>query len=99
MKVNKSKRLKFYKSKAWRIKRKEILERDNNECQHCKSKGYAMPGQMTKLDVHHKKHLEDRWDLRLDDDNLVTLCGACHNLEHPEKLKEQHADIHEERFE
>ena len=99
MKISKRKRLKFYKSKEWRKKRQDILERDNNECQRCKRKGRASPGQVYKLDVHHIKHLEDRWDLKLDSNNLITLCGACHNLQHPEKLKEEHKGIHAERFE
>nr|DAN81483.1 MAG TPA: NinG recombination protein [Caudoviricetes sp.] len=59
MRVNKNKRRKFYKSKEWIKKRKEILERDNNECQECKSKGLATVGQNVTLDVHHIVHLED----------------------------------------
>lgn len=74
MTVNKNKRRKFYKSAAWLRKRKEIVDRDNNECQLCKANGYATVGQNNYLDVHHKVHLEDSWELRLDDDNLITLC-------------------------
>lgn len=99
MVVNKNRRRKFYKSKEWIKKRKEIVERDNNECQKCKSKGLATVGQNVALDVHHKVHLEDSWELRLDSDNLITLCRPCHNSEHPEKLKEFHVEVHEERFE
>lgn len=99
MKVSKDKRIKFYKSSKWIKKRKEILERDNNECQSCKNKGLATVGQSTKLDVHHIKHLENNWDLRLNNDNLITLCVTCHNLEHPEKLKDYKNNIHAERFE
>lgn len=98
MTILKSKRIKFYKSREWINKRKEILERDNNECQHCKALGKATVGQVTKLDIHHIKHLEDYWDLRLNNNNLITLCGACHNKEHPEKLKDN-KNIHAERFE
>lgn len=29
----------FYKCYQWKQCRKSILERDNNECQHCKAKG------------------------------------------------------------
>jgi gp54 protein len=99
MTVNRSKRRKFYKSAAWLRKRKEIVDRDNNECQLCKSNGYATVGQMTALDVHHKEHLEDNWQRRLDNDNLITLCRSCHNLQHPEKLKEFNSDVHQEKFE
>jgi len=99
MTVNKNKRRKFYKSAAWLRKRKEIVDRDNNECQLCKANGYATVGQNNYLDVHHKVHLEDSWELRLDDDNLITLCRPCHNSQHPEKLKEFNSDVHKEKFE
>lgn len=99
MKVNKKNRRKFYKSAAWIKKRKEIVDRDNNECQSCKNRGLATVGQSTKLDVHHIKHLENNWDLRLNNDNLITLCVTCHNLEHPEKLMDYKNNIHTERFE
>ncbi len=99
MTVNKNKRIKFYKSKDWIKKRKEIIERDNNECQKCKSKGFATVGQNVALDVHHKVHLEDSWELRFDSDNLITLCRPCHNSEHPEKLKQFNSEVHEEKFE
>ena len=73
---------KFYKSSAWEKKRWEILARDNHECQVCKEEGGFAPA----TTVHHLKHLEDRPDLALDDDNLVSVCAACHNREHPERF-------------
>lgn len=99
MKTNLKRRRKFYKSTAWIKKRKEIVERDNNECQRCKSLGLATVGQVAALDVHHINHLEDSWEQRLDDDNLITLCRSCHNLQHPEKLRKFNSNSHEERFE
>lgn len=99
MKAKLKDRRKFYKSVAWIKKRKEIVERDNNECQRCKGLGLATVGQVTALDVHHIVHLEDSWEKRLDDDNLVTLCRSCHNLQHPEKLKKFNSSVHAERFE
>lgn len=75
---------KFYKSRVWRSKRKQILIRDNYECQKCKSRG-----RFSKADcVHHIKHLKDYPELALTDDNLECLCNPCHNEEHPEKLEE-----------
>ncbi len=72
----------FYHSSAWRSKRREILKRDNKECQRCKSKG-----RYSKADcVHHIKHLKDRPDLALVDSNLTSVCDTCHNVLHPEKL-------------
>ena len=73
----------FYKSKEWKRKRKEILRRDNYECQRCKCEG----GFSKATTVHHIKHLDKHPELALVDSNLESLCGACHNVEHPEKLK------------
>mgnify|MGYP001491951708 CR=1 FL=1 len=36
--------------------------------------------------VHHILHVENRPDLALDDDNLLSVCAACHNREHPERF-------------
>ena len=73
---------KFYNSRTWRRKRKSILLRDNYECQSCKAKGRVGKGES----VHHIKHLREFPLLALTDSNLVTLCFACHNEEHPEKV-------------
>lgn len=73
----------FYKSTGWKRKRKGILRRDNYECQECKRQG----GYSKATDVHHIKHLEAHPELALHDDNLESLCAACHNRLHPEKLK------------
>lgn len=72
----------FYKSIEWIKKRRDILKRDNNECQKCKSNG----GYHKAECVHHIKHLKDFPELALTDENLTSLCYACHNIEHPEKL-------------
>lgn len=74
---------KFYKSREWKYKRRQILQRDNYECQRCKREGKYSKGVV----AHHIKHLNNRPDLALTDNNLETLCEACHNIEHPEKLK------------
>lgn len=73
----------FYKRKEWKRKRREILRRDNSECQKCKRAG----GYAKATCVHHKKHLEDYPELALMDWNLESLCDQCHNEEHPEKLR------------
>jgi 5-methylcytosine-specific restriction endonuclease McrA len=72
---------KFYKSTVWKHKRKEILKRDNYECQKCKNKGRFSKAKI----VHHIKHLREYPELALDDENLLSVCGACHNILHPEK--------------
>lgn len=75
----------FYNSRTWRNKRKQILKRDNYECQFCKAKGKVGRGEV----VHHIKHLKDRPDLALDDKNLTTVCNTCHELEHPDRFRKQ----------
>lgn len=72
---------KFYKSRTWRKKRRQILERDNFECQMCKKEGKVSKGNT----VHHIKHLKDFPELGLTDENLITLCYAHHNEVHLEK--------------
>ncbi|NLG89793.1 MAG: HNH endonuclease, partial [Clostridiaceae bacterium] len=64
----------FYKSKEWKRKRKEILRRDNYECQRCKREG----GFSKATTVHHIKHLDKHPELALVDSNLESLCGVCH---------------------
>lgn len=79
----------FYCWPAWHKKRAEVLALDHWECQNCKSKGRYKRAVI----VHHVQHLKDRPDLALsiiDPDTgarqLVALCRACHELEHPERL-------------
>lgn len=68
----------FYTSWTWRKKRKQILSRDNHECQECKKKG-----KFNKADtVHHIKELKEHPELGLIDNNLISLCNVCHNIIH-----------------
>ena len=77
----------FYKSAHWRRARKAALERDFYICQDClaaKRRG-EMIRPRTATVVHHIQPIELRPDLKLDLDNLVSLCDPCHNKRHPEK--------------
>lgn len=65
----------FYRSAAWQRMRRLILERDHGLCQECLRHGRYTPATA----VHHKQELLERWDLRLDPDNLESLCDECHN--------------------
>ena len=74
---------KFRWSKAWQDKREEIKQRDKYMCVHCfkKHEGEPINKDMINyrsLSVHHIVPLCEDYDKRLDDDNLITLCGACH---------------------
>ncbi|MGF3066631.1 HNH endonuclease [Facklamia sp. P12950] len=76
----------FYWSSAWRKLSRRIKQRDNNECQVCKSQGKVTLGSNKKngkiLIVHHIKPIEFYPSLRLDEDNLLTVCIDCHNAIH-----------------
>ena len=80
----------FYTSWTWRKKRKQILIRDNNECQICKQNGKVTVG--TKDDpliVHHIKELKQYPELALVDENLLSVCNNCHeSICHPDRLEE-----------
>nr|DAX28088.1 MAG TPA: NinG recombination protein [Caudoviricetes sp.] len=78
--------IKFYKTKTWQDKRDEILQRDNYECQMCKDKGRYT----SATTVHHIQHYKDCPELALTNSNLISLCDACHNVVHPEKLESVH---------
>lgn len=65
---------KFRSGYTWKCKRVEIMKRDNNQCKIC--------GSNTKLQVHHIYSLDTHWQLRLDNNNLVTLCESCHHAVH-----------------
>ncbi|UVD88826.1 MAG: HNH endonuclease [Staphylococcus haemolyticus] len=72
-------RKQFYNSKAWEVVRQEVLKRDNYECTWCKQEGKVTT---TGLEIDHIEELHIRPDLKLEPDNLRTLCKACHNKRH-----------------
>lgn len=76
----------FYVSKAWRRKKKAILRRDHYQCQLCKRYGRLTEAKI----VHHKLELAEYPELALDDDNLISVCAACHNKLHDEKGAKAH---------
>ena len=87
---------KFYKTYTWETKRKEILKRDNFECQMCKAEG----GFSKATTVHHIKHYDKFPELGLTDENLISLCSSCHNKVHPEKnFKINKKITHSEKWE
>ncbi len=69
----------FRSSAAWQRKRDEIVTRDLGLCQA--SLREDPPRLVTDaLQVHHIVKVESEWDARLDNDNLITLCGYYHEL-------------------
>lgn len=75
-----SKYSKFYHTPEWRKTRKaKLLE--TPYCEVCMREGITRPAQL----VHHVIELKDPqgWELRLDMDNLQSICYTCHNkVEH-----------------
>lgn len=69
---------KFYKSRRWKALRLQALERDNNECQQCKERGYFHVAEC----VHHIKEVKEVPQLALTLSNLKSLCNKCHNITH-----------------
>ena len=78
--MTKSQYAKQLQRPEWKAKRLEILERDGNKCVKC--------GETKRLHVHHLSYTKGRDAWEYPNDNLVTLCGECHKVEHLEKCKE-----------
>lgn len=88
----------FYNSKEWKRKRLDILARDRGECQDCirrladaRKHGIRLHGEDAKIkaacEVHHIKELREYPSLKLDGDNLTSLCSNCHNIRHGREPK------------
>ena len=72
----------FRSSWAWQQKRQKILERDFHLCRICNAGGYGAfrVSSDAELQVHHIVPLEEREDLRLEEDNLIALCAQHHRM-------------------
>lgn len=77
-----SKKDRFRWTVAWQKKREEIKERDNYLCQVCIRNRYNTSEQFNynDLEVHHAISLENDFEKRLDNDNLITLCERHHEM-------------------
>jgi len=66
----------FYNSKSWKVMRSSALIRDNFLCMEClKNKNIR---EATCVD--HIVPIKIDWTLRLDIDNLRSLCDKCHRI-------------------
>lgn len=70
-----------YDDVRWKKKRNAILRRDRYKCVRCAR--YGISRQATE--VHHIKPVDEYPELAFEDRNLLSLCHACHNAQHPEK--------------
>lgn len=86
----------FYDWADWMCTRAAVLTMDNHECQLCKARGRYRKAVL----VHHVKHLTDRPDLALSvfdpytgERQLISLCRACHEEQHPERRRGRFASV------
>ena len=77
-----SKEDKFRKTNAWTKKSIEIRQRDRYLCRVCEANLYNTINQFNydKLEVHHIIPVNEDYDKRLDNDNLITLCNYHHKM-------------------
>ena len=73
---------KFRNTKAWQRKRDYIKDRDRGLCQVCMRKLYNTIKQYnyTNIEVHHIIPLREDYELRMEEDNLISLCKYHHEL-------------------
>ena len=73
---------KFRKTKAWTNKSLEIRQKSKYLCAICMENKYHTINQFNfdKLSVHHIVSLEEDYNKRLDNDNLICLCDYHHKM-------------------
>jgi 5-methylcytosine-specific restriction enzyme A len=73
----------FRSSYQWQKKSKEIQKRDKYLCQYC-----YIHNQYTfdNIEVHHIESLEDNFDKRMDNNNLISLCAFHHKEAEAKKI-------------
>ena len=74
--------LQFRRTSQWKNKSVNIRKRDNYLCLCCKANLYGTVRRLNSefLSVHHIVPIEEDYDKRLDDDNLITVCDTHHEL-------------------
>ncbi len=72
----------FRWSYEWKLKREHILKRDRYLCVACYNNLAGTRGRFNNMDlsVHHIRPLKTNWELRLCDENLITLCRMHHEM-------------------
>ena len=78
--------LQLLKDPRWQKKKAEIMARDKYTCQCCGCKEKT-------LNVHHLKYLPHHRPWEYDNEDLITLCEDCHQMEHEELNKKLMKDV------
>lgn len=76
--------IKFIKSKQWHEKSQEIKLLDSYCCLMCKELCLISP---KYLEVHHIVKVRDNTTLKLDNNNLITLCVNHHKMADSNKIQ------------
>ena len=82
---------KFRKTKRWANKSIEIRQRDRYLCKVCEANLYNTIQQFNfnGLDVHHITPINEDYNKRLDNDNLITLCRYHHKMADDGKIPKE----------
>lgn len=74
--------LRFRRSDIWTNKSISIRRRDNYLCLCCKAQlvGTTKQYNTINLSVHHIVPIEENYNLRLNDENLITVCDVHHEM-------------------
>lgn len=92
---------KFRWTSQWQKKREEIKQRDLYLCQICIRELYntVIKYNMQELEVHHNTSINEDYNKRLDNNNLLTVCHyhheMCENGEIPREEVQQIIDEQE----
>ena len=81
----------FRKSKRWTNKSIEVRQRDRYLCRVCEANLYNTIYQFNynELDVHHIVPINEDYDKRLDNDNLISLCRYHHKMADDGKISKE----------
>ena len=80
MKKEKLSYAEMLKDPRWQKKRLEVMQRDGFRCQHCLSEDKS-------LQVHHLVYHKNYKPWEYENEELITLCHRCHEIETEEKVK------------
>ena len=72
----------FRKTKVWTAKSIEIRQRDKYLCQVCLRNKYNTLNYLNykTVEVHHITPINEDYNRRLDNDNLISLCAYHHRM-------------------
>jgi 5-methylcytosine-specific restriction endonuclease McrA len=72
----------FRKSSAWTAKSRQVRQRDCYMCLCCKENMVGTDRQYNsrELSVHHITPIEEDYSMRLEEENLITVCAVHHEM-------------------